>query len=130
MLGEHNGIINYTVGQRKGLGIALGARAFVTDINPCDNTVTLDMSPKESRVVYLSSVVFTGMPEPKEAVTKTLFVKLRYRARATETEVTFYPEGHAKLLLKESEKSVTPGQSAVFYDGETVLAGGFIDGTE
>lgn len=130
VLGEHNGIINYTVGQRKGLGIALGARAFVTDINPIDNTVTLDLSPKESSTVHLSKVVFSGMPEPKEAVTKTLSVKLRYRARAAETAVTFYPDGHATLVLKEPQKSVTPGQSAVFYDGDTVVAGGFIDGAE
>ena len=130
VLGEHNGIINYTVGQRKGLGIALGARAFVTDINPADNTVTLDTSPKESSVVYVSSVIFSGMSEPKEIVTKTLSVKLRYRARAAEAEVTFYPDGRAKLLLKEPQRSVTPGQSAVFYEGETVLAGGFIDGAE
>ena len=128
ILGTHKGIINYTVGQRKGLGISLGERAFVTDIDPVSNTVTLDNSPKMTSELTVSDMVFSGMKEPASVVERELYVKLRYRAKPAKAKVVFYPEGWARIYLSEPQSSVTPGQSAVFYSGDTVVAGGVIDG--
>ncbi len=127
VLGSHGGIINYTVGQRKGLGISLGARAFVTDIDAVSNTVTLGTEPKMSREVHISDMIFSGMKRPDSIKEAELFVKLRYQALPVAAAVTFIPEGGARLRLSEPAKSVTPGQSAVLYDGDTVVAGGVID---
>ncbi len=127
VLGRHKGIIRYTVGQRKGLGVSLGERAFVTDIDPIRNTVTLSTSPKMSRTVHISGMVFSGIKEPEFGKERTAFVKLRYQARQTEARVVFHSEGRATLHLSKPQPSVTAGQSAVIYDGETVIAGGFID---
>ena len=130
VIGTHEGIVHYTVGQRKGLGISLGERAFVTEINPQTDTVTLDTSPKYSSTVYISDIVFSGIPEPRKPFKKSVKVKLRYAALPIEAEANLFPDGHGILTLGEPQKSVTPGQSAVLYDGETVVAGGFIDASE
>lgn len=127
LLGIHEGIINYTVGQRKGLGISLGTRAFVIDIDAGSNTVTLGPEPKMSSEVHVSDMVFSGMKRPESITEAELFVKLRYQAPPVAATVTFLPDGAAHLRLCEPVKSVTPGQSAVLYDGETVVAGGVID---
>lgn len=127
VLGTHEGLIRYTVGQRKGLGISLGARAFVTDIDPASNTVTLSLSPKVSNVVFISGMVYSGRKEPEKSTEFTCQVKLRYLAAPVGARAFASPDGTAKLYLDEPVRSVTPGQSAVLYDGDKVLAGGFID---
>ena len=128
MLGKHNGIINYTVGQRKGLGIALGARAFVKQIDPETNRVIISLDPPESSTVSISGMVFSGIEEPEVGAKMTLSVKLRYQAPPIECTAEFIGKGRAKLYLSTPARSLTPGQSAVLYDGDTVVAGGFIDG--
>ncbi len=126
-LGTHEGILRYTVGQRKGLGIALGARAFVTEINPITNTVTLGLEPKYSTEVHISDMVFSGMKKPEKELALGVFAKLRYAAKPARAEALIRTDGTAVLRFEEPQKSVTPGQSAVLYDDEKVLAGGFID---
>ena len=126
VLGRHNGIIRYTVGQRKGLGIALGARAFVTEINPETNKITLAFEAKSASEIAVKNVVFSGMKQPSEPYETELFVKVRYLAPPISAKVTFYPDLTASVSLCTPVKSVTPGQSAVFYDGNRVVAGGFI----
>ena len=125
VLGRHRGIIHYTVGQRKGLGISLGERAFVTEINPVDNTVTLspDMEGKDS--LELSDVVYSGMPEPDFEVEVELDVKLRYTAPLVACRARLYPDGRARLVLSTPQK-FAPGQSAVLYRDGVVILGGFI----
>ncbi len=127
ILGEHKGIIHYTVGQRKGLGIALGKRMFVTDINPYDNTVTLADSDKMSSEVYISGIVFSGMAEPAVNSETEMLVKLRYLAPMINSKFIYLGVGRAKIVLDEPAKSVTPGQSAVFYKDDVLMAGGFIE---
>lgn len=126
ILGRHKGIIHYTVGQRKGLGISLGERAFVTNIDPETNTVTL--SPKMSGVseVRLSNMVYSGMKSPEKVVKAKLQVKLRYTAPLTETEAELHPDGSGILRFVSPVKSA-PGQSAVLYLNDRVMCGGFID---
>ncbi len=128
ILGTHEGITHYTVGQRKGLGIALGARAFVTKIDPNENSVTLGFEPEYSSIVHISDMVFSGLSRPASALEIKAFVKLRYQAKPTAADVLILPDGTAEIKLSEPQKSVTPGQSAVVYDSEgRILAGGFID---
>ena len=125
-LGEHRGIIHYTVGQRKGLEIALGRRMFVTEISAATNTVTLEDSPRISRTVYISGLVFSKLT-PRCCGKIKLGVKVRYLAKIADADVEFLDGGKAVARLHLPERSVTPGQCAVFYDGDDVAFGGYID---
>lgn len=129
-LGEHKGIIHYTIGQRKGLGISLGERAFVVDINPRDNTVTLDTAPALSTTIHINNVVYTAIARERGVFVRRYDVKVRYLATPIGADVTFYPDGTATVHPDTPQRSVTPGQSCVFYDGDVVVGGGIITGTE
>lgn len=126
ILGRHKGIIHYTVGQRKGLGISLGERAFVTDINPITNTVTLSSKLLGSSSIRLTDMVYSGMPEPTKEEDTELYVKLRYTAPLIKTRARLYPDKTAVLSFDEPQKSA-PGQSAVLYKDGVVMCGGFIN---
>ena len=125
VLGEHRGIVNYTVGQRKGLGIALGERMFVTEIDPVKNTVTL--APKMSGKIELliDKAVFSGVDKSSLDDVEVL-VKVRYTAPLVPARASAQDDG--KVLIKTSEPvKAAPGQSAVAYDRTgRVLFGGFI----
>ena len=127
VLGKHRGIIGYTVGQRKGLGIALGARAFISKIDPATNRITLSFNAGESTDFGVSGVVFSGIERPAEPVEYTLTVKHRYQSPRIPARVVFYPDGRAQVHLSEPARSLTGGQSAVFYMGDRLVAGGVID---
>ena len=127
VLGRHKGIIHYTVGQRKGLGIALGQRAFITKIDPITDKITVSLSAKETDFFEVSDVVFSGCEEASPGSSFELFVKIRYQAPLALARVEMLEGGRAKVFLSAPARSVTSGQSAVFYDGETLLFGGFID---
>ena len=126
VLGAHKGIIHYTVGQRKGLGIALGERVFVTAIDPIENTVTLSPSPKKSTEITITDVVYTGLPEPKSDLTVEALVKPRYTAKKVSAHVTFLPNATARVTFSEPT-TAAPGQSLTVYNSDGhLLAGGFI----
>lgn len=127
VLGRHNGIIRYTVGQRKGLGIAFGEKIFVSRIDAPDNRIILSRVGSFTDKVRVSDIVFTGMREAKENDERRVEVKLRYLAPPVGALAIFDGKGGATLLLDIPQKAVTPGQSAVMYDGDTLLCGGFID---
>lgn len=126
VLGEHKGIIHYTVGQRRGLGISHGERLYVCRIDPERNEVILgeekDLYRSEAAV---SDVNWISGETPREPV--RCAVKIRYRAR--EQAATVYPEenGRGRIVFDAPQRAVTPGQAAVFYDGDTVLGGGTIE---
>lgn len=126
VLGEHKGIIHYTVGQRRGLGISHGERLYVCRIDPERNEVVLgeekDLYRSEAAV---SDVNWISGETPREPV--RCAVKIRYRAR--EQAATVYPEenGRGRIVFDAPQRAVTPGQAAVFYDGDTVLGGGTIE---
>ena len=126
ILGEHNGIIRYTVGQRKGLGIAYGSRIFVTDINATDNTITLSTEDVRSDRVELRGISFLSEEEPKAGESMRLYVKVRYLAPPVLCTLTYCGEGVGVALLDTPVRALTPGQSAVFYLDDEVVAGGFI----
>ena len=127
VLGRHKGLIRYTVGQRRGLGISAASRIFVTSINLADNTVTLSDAPRTSIEVVSSGIVYSGMEPTRQKTELRLSVKLRYAAPRVPATVTFFDGGMAKINLDAPMASVTAGQSVVFYDGDIVVAGGFID---
>ena len=125
VLGKHKGIIYYTVGQRKGLGIALGERMFVTGIDPIGNTVTLSPSCVGVERVYVSDIAFSGLAVPKAGEREQFDVKLRYSAKAIQCTATFNENGGATLEFSVAVKAA-PGQSAVLYRDGVVMCGGFI----
>ena len=127
VVGRHKGIINYTVGQRKGHGVALGARAFISDIDPENNRITLSLKTSERYSFTVSGIVFSGIEAPKSEEKMRLEVKHRYHSPRISATVSFLPEGRAEVVLDEPARSLTPGQSAVFYLGERLAFGGFID---
>ncbi len=124
-LGEHKGIIRYTVGQRKGLGIALGKPVFVVDKNPETNRVVLgdeELLFKKTVIAENPNFIPFDRLESKMRVT----AKLRYRHEAQPAFI--FPEGENRVRIEfdEPQRAPSPGQSAVFYDGETVVGGGTI----
>jgi tRNA-specific 2-thiouridylase len=124
VLGRHGGIIRYTVGQRKGLGIALGQPAFVVGIDAAANTVTLgsDADVHRSRL-QVSGVNFIGRA-PTEPF--RCEVKVRYSGPTTPATVT--PQGNkAQVEFDRPVRAVTPGQTCVFYNGDNVLCAGFFE---
>jgi tRNA-specific 2-thiouridylase len=126
ILGEHKGIIRYTVGQRKGLGIAMGKRVFVTDINVSQNTVTLSEEDSFADSLSVDGMVFSGIEEPRLYEKIRLAVKVRYLAKPILCKLEYLGDGKGRVELDLPVRAITPGQSAVFYDEEDLVAGGFI----
>ena len=126
VLGRHKGIIRYTVGQRKGLGVSYGERIFVSKIDAESNNIVLSCEGSYTDTVLVKDIVFSGMHVPENMEQRRVTVKLRYLAKPVSATAIFYGEGGAILRLDTPEKAVTPGQSAVIYDGDVLLAGVFI----
>lgn len=125
-LGMHQGYPYYTIGQRKGLGIALGKPAYVLKLNPEKNTVMLgDVEQLMTRYMLVETPRLVC--EKQFYAAKELTVRIRYRSRAVPCEVVREVDG-GMLLIRFSEEvsAVTPGQSAVFYVGRRLVGGAFI----
>jgi tRNA-specific 2-thiouridylase len=125
VLGKHRGYPFYTIGQRKGLEVTFGKPVYVTAIRPESNTVVLgdemDLDRQEMRVAGINWMKYGSVAPGTEAVTK-----VRYKDRGTESQL--YPDGDTAVTVRfhEMAKSIAPGQSAVFYEGEEVIGGGII----
>ncbi len=127
ILGKHKGIIHYTVGQRKGLGISLGARVFVTEISPQTNEIKLEYSMNGRKEIMISDVVYSGIDAPVSAkVLISLPVKLRYSASLILAQCELFCDGTA-LIKFENPVIAAPGQSAVAYIDDKVAFGGYIN---
>jgi tRNA-specific 2-thiouridylase len=125
-LGMHKGIIHYTVGQRKGLGISFGKPMFVVAVRTEDNTVVLgDETEVFSKGLTASDVNIISMNELKEDL--RVKAKIRYSAKEAEAVIRPLGNGRIEVLFDEPQRAVTPGQSVVFYDGDIVVGGGVID---
>ena len=129
ILGRHKGIYHYTVGQRKGLGIALGIPAYVTRIIPSRNEVVLG-----SEVSLMSDTIvcrdfnFMSIEDLPSGRKLSCFVKARYHQPQKECTIEKLTDGRIRAVLSTPVKSVSPGQSAVFYDDSGyVIGGGRID---
>ena len=131
VLGRHKGLINYTVGQRRGLGIALGYHAYVRELRLKENEILL--CPESG--IYSQSLIcreanFLKIPELKKGESLPCFVKVRYRHRGVRAVIeSCAEEGKSiKVTFEEPVKGACPGQTAVFYDeDDCVIAGAFID---
>ncbi len=128
VLGHHKGIINYTVGQRKGLGIALGRPIFVKEIRPDTNEVVLaDEDALYAKTIFVGDINYMGLNVLSSGESITCNVKPRYRHKAVPAVITYESEGIIKVTFNNPVKACAPGQSAVFYDeGGAVLGGGII----
>lgn len=124
ILGKHKGYPFYTIGQRKGLDIALGKPAFVTSIDPDTNTIVLgdeeELNRTEMMVSGVNWIKYDGITDGMEAVTK-----VRYKDKGGLSNLFAYQNG-VKVRFYTDVKGIAPGQSAVFYEGDDVIGGGII----
>ncbi len=125
VLGKHQGIIHYTVGQRRGLGMAFGVPMYVCGIDAAANRVIL--GPNDAlfrRELHVGEFRLSS----GEPFTKPIRCEVRIRSRHTEQPAEVIPDGEGGAVIRfdEGQRAVTPGQSAVLYDGGTVLGGGVI----
>lgn len=125
-LGEHRGISFYTVGQRKGLGIAQGEPLYVVRLDPEENRVIV--GPKEAvQGLTLSAkpVNFVSIPSLEEA--RRVTCKIRYRSTDAPATIKPGPDGAVITQFDEPENAITPGQSVVWYEDDVVVGGGIIE---
>ena len=124
-IGTHRGIIYYTIGQRRGLGLAAGEPLYVVKICPETNEVVLgrdeDLYTREARVGDVRWI--SGKPQGAQFRCRA---KTRYRQPERDATLTVADDGTVTLLFDEPQRAITPGQAAVFYDGDVVLGGGKI----
>ena len=128
VLGQHRGIVHYTVGQRKGLGVTFGKPMFVTGIDAEKNEVTLGEKGSEfSSVLVAKNLNFIPFDGLLESI--RVRAKVRYSAKEASAMVRPIEGGYARVEFDEPQRAITPGQAVVFYDmdGETVIGGGIID---
>ena len=127
VLGSHGGIIRYTVGQRKGLGIALGKPAYVISKNVSDNTVTLGNNEDLfSDTAVASDVNWVSIECPDTPV--RVEAKVRYNMKAQLATLFPLEDGRIKAVFDVPQRAITPGQALVCYSGDLLLCGGEIEG--
>ncbi len=129
VMGKHKGIINYTIGQRKGLGIAHGEPLYVIDKNVENNTVVLGSSEERYRKSFIVSDMnyITYEVPPTEFKAKA---KIRYSVAEHDATVIPMKESRAKVIFDRPQRDIAPGQIVVLYRGEVVLGGGIIEKVE
>ncbi len=123
-IGEHDGVAGFTIGQRKGLGVAVGEKRFVTGIDPERNIVTIGREEDLFSATLLAENV-NWLGGPPDAPVRAA-VKIRYRTAPASATVTPLPKRTARVDFDTPQRAITPGQAAVFYDGDEVLGGGAI----
>jgi tRNA-specific 2-thiouridylase len=125
ILGRHRGIIRYTVGQRRGLGIALNEPVYVKAKSAADNTVTLgpetSLYAKSLIACDLNLIIRDRLEKPLRAAVKTRYAQQEQKATVEQTG-----EDTLRVEFDEPQRAVTPGQAVVFYDGDIVAGGGVI----
>ncbi|HAG14831.1 MAG TPA: tRNA 2-thiouridine(34) synthase MnmA [Ruminococcus sp.] len=125
VIGTHSGLIHYTIGQRRGLGIAIGKPAYVCGLDPAHNRVIIGTNEDLfTDTCTVSGINWNAGAIPQEPV--RCEAKIRYRHPAQPASVTFQDAHTAVLKFDTPQRAITAGQSAVFYDGDWVLGGGEI----
>ena len=124
-VGTHKGAVAYTLGQRKGLNLAMGEPVYVCAKDMAQNTVTVGPNEALYRTALLANdwnwIAINALTAPLRVLAKA-------RSRMTEQPATVYPaaDGFAKVVFDEPQRALTPGQAVVLYDGDTVIGGGTI----
>lgn len=127
VVGQHKGIVRYTVGQRKGLGLSLGYPTFVLAIRPDTNEVVIGSSEESrSRYVRADDINFMSIEDLSDK--KRVWAKIRYNHKGAWCMVEKTGEDEILCTFEELQRAITPGQAVVLYDGEYVLGGGTIRG--
>ncbi len=129
ILGQHSGIVNYTIGQRRGLGLNLNFPLFVAEIRLDANEIVLAKYDDLYRTKIIISNYYIIDNEIVNA-SKELIVKVRYRLQETPCRLNILSETRAEVELLKPEAMIAPGQTAVFYDGTRLVGGGFIESSE
>jgi tRNA-uridine 2-sulfurtransferase len=125
VLGGHRGLADYTVGQRKGLGLAAGRRLYVLDLDPDANTVTVGAAGRLERVrLVAESVNFIACDPPAEPL--RVEAKIRHSHVAAPASVRVLEQDRAEVVFDTPQRAITPGQSVVWYQGDLVIGGGII----
>ena len=125
VVGRHDGLERFTVGQRKGLGIALGQPRYVVRLEPAQRRVVIGTREELGRTSLTASAANWLIEVPKEPF--RCGVKIRYRGRAVKAVVGPLPEGRFSVEFDQPRHGVAPGQAAVCYHGDRVLGGGWIE---
>jgi tRNA-specific 2-thiouridylase len=125
VMGTHKGIINYTIGQRKGLGLALKKPAYVLNIDTEQNRVILgDNEDLFTRELTAESFNWVSTEMPQSGMRAS--ARIRYRHHEAPATIIPLSETSAKIIFDEPQRAITRGQSVVVYDGDYVLGGGII----
>ena len=126
VVGTHQGAVAYTLGQRKGLGLAMGTPVYVCAKDMRANTVTV--GPNEA-LFHRTLVAGNWVWYPFPALTEPVRCMAKARSRMTEQPATVYPDtdGKARVVFDEPQRAITPGQAVVLYDGDRVIGGGTIE---
>lgn len=129
VVGQHKGIVHYTVGQRKGLGLSLGHPVFVLEIRPDTNEVVIGSNEESmSRYVRANKVNFMSVADIENG--QRVWAKIRYNHRGAWCTVERTGDDEILCTFEEPQRAITPGQAVVMYDGDYVLGGGTIIGDE
>jgi tRNA-specific 2-thiouridylase len=126
VLGRHDGVHRFTIGQRKGLGLATGIPLYVVGIDAADASVTV--GPREAlerTTLTASRVTWMSGETPASAIRAS--ARIRYRHADAPAAIAPLEDGRASVTFDAPQSAITPGQAVVFYDGEIVLGGGWID---
>jgi len=126
VLGEHDGIPFYTIGQRRGLKVSAGERLYVLNIDAKKNEVVLGSEQE----LFANGLIATDIHVISGETLnegELYFAKIRYRSEGVKAMVVPIGEGRIKVLFEEPQRAVTPGQSVVFYDNDVVVGGGIIE---
>lgn len=125
ILGKHNGLYNYTIGQRKGLGISYKVPLFVLGFNKVKNELIVgeeqELYRKEMKVGDVNLLLMDSIDKPMDVT-----VKIRYSSKPAEAIINQTEAGYIQVIFKNPQRGITPGQSAVFYIDDVVVGGGKI----
>ncbi len=125
IIGKHKGIAHYTIGQRKGLHLAMGKPVFVTKICPDTNEVVIGEGAEVfSKELTADQINYMGVPDITDGM--RFLTKIRYAHKGAMATVYKEKEGKLRFVFDEPQRAVTPGQAVVFYDGKCVAGGGSI----
>ena len=126
IVGRHNGVHEFTIGQRKGLNVALGVPAYVAGIDPESGDIRLETEPERLLASRFTVERVSWQSGRAPDLSGELEVQIRYRSRAVPCRVEPDGAGGAAVFPAVPQRAVTPGQAAVFYRGDLLLGGGVI----
>lgn len=126
VVGQHRGIANYTIGQRRGLGIAFSEPLYVLELDPVRNVVIVGTAEEAfQNELVCRELNWVAIPEPEEPI--SVQAQIRYRSRPAAALVEPPVEGRCRVRFSQRQRAITPGQAVVFYREDVVLGGGWIE---